>query len=178
MGHAILPLNFYCRNARLCHKKAISSRNSQLFQDELSHLHNFQTLVTSAIPSHPQFQDKKSDKQIAELLLCLSDAQKRIRELELEECHQSHKLLGPHTISLKKNVAKTSSKSYKSAKSRSSKPTLHTWSPRSTHSVLDVKNIVSESLGSQIRQKSPQRSMRLGPSSSSSKSAKKMAVNS
>jgi hypothetical protein len=82
MDGAILPLNFYCRNARLCLRKASISRKANLLADELQHLRVFATLVSSTIPLHPLYIDRKSEKPFLELQSQLPEAAQRILELE------------------------------------------------------------------------------------------------
>lgn len=67
MDGACLPINFYCRNARLCLKKAALSRKSHLQADELQHLRTYETLVLSTIPAHPLYPERKGEKPIEEL---------------------------------------------------------------------------------------------------------------
>ncbi|KAI5072493.1 hypothetical protein GOP47_0012599 [Adiantum capillus-veneris] len=82
MDQASLPLSYHCRNARLYLKKAAFCKKSALFSDELSHLRKFETLVSSTIPSHPLFSISSKEKQVSELLVCLSDCRERIHALE------------------------------------------------------------------------------------------------
>eukprot|EP01018_Ginkgo_biloba_P016909 Gb_32370 [translate_table: standard] len=81
---AVLPLNFYCRNARLCLKKAAFSKKSQLYADELRHLKKFDALISGTIRCHPLYEEKKGDKQILELQDFLPETSRRIEELEAE----------------------------------------------------------------------------------------------
>eukprot|EP01018_Ginkgo_biloba_P009853 Gb_21080 [translate_table: standard] len=97
----VLPLNFYCRNARLYLKKAAFSKKSQLFGEELSHLRKFDALISKTIPAHPLYEERKSEKQILELQALLVEARKRIAEIDEESYasspqsrskgHKSHK---------------------------------------------------------------------------------------
>lgn len=85
MDGAILPLTFYCRNAQLCLQKACESENSDLPAEELQHLKAFTTLVSTTIPSHPLYRDRKEERHLQELHSHLSTASKRIQELESED---------------------------------------------------------------------------------------------
>lgn len=84
MDGGILPLAFYCRNAQLCLQKAAESRQSNLGEEELQHLKAFTALVTSSIPTHPQFRGWKGIQEIQplELHAHIAEAKQRIRELE------------------------------------------------------------------------------------------------
>ncbi|MCO5580459.1 hypothetical protein L7F22_034327 [Adiantum nelumboides] len=84
MEHSMLPLNYFCRNARLCMKKAAFSKKAQLFTDELLHLKKFHALVVTTIPSHPLYEEKKTEKQIVELQTLLPDIKRRMQQLEAE----------------------------------------------------------------------------------------------
>jgi hypothetical protein len=84
MDGAILPLNFYCRNARLCLRKASFSKKANLPADELQHLIAFTTLVSSTIPLHPLYPDRKDEKPFVELRTQLPEVEGRILELEAE----------------------------------------------------------------------------------------------
>ena len=84
MDGGVLPLAFYCRNAQLCLQKAAESRQSNLGEEELQHLKAFTALVTSSIPTHPQFRGWKDIQEIQPLDLHshIAEAKQRIRELE------------------------------------------------------------------------------------------------
>ncbi|KAL3691453.1 hypothetical protein R1sor_005104 [Riccia sorocarpa] len=82
MDGAILPINFYCRSARLCLKRATLSKKSHLDAEELQHLKAFETLVISTIPGHPDYSAKKEEKCLVEIRSRLPDAKKRIVELK------------------------------------------------------------------------------------------------
>ncbi|KAI5082117.1 hypothetical protein GOP47_0001860 [Adiantum capillus-veneris] len=84
MEHSMLPLNYFCRNARLCMKKAAFSKKAQLFTDELLHLKKFNALVVTTIPSHPLYDEKKTEKQIVELQTLVPDIKRRMQQLEAE----------------------------------------------------------------------------------------------
>ncbi|KAG0553581.1 hypothetical protein KC19_12G022600 [Ceratodon purpureus] len=84
MDGGVLPLAFYCRNAQLFLQKAAESRQSNLGEEELQHWKAFTALVTSAIPTHPQFRGWKGIQEIQALDLHahIGEAKQRIRELE------------------------------------------------------------------------------------------------
>lgn len=84
MDGGVLPLAFYCRNAQLYLQKAAESRKSKLVEEELQHLKAFTTLVTSSIPTHPQFRGWKDIQEVqpVDLHAHISEAKQRIRELE------------------------------------------------------------------------------------------------
>jgi len=83
-GGGVLPLAFYCRNAQLYLQKAAESRKSNLGEEELQYLKAFTTLVTSSIPTHPQFRGWKDvqELQSVDLHAHITEAKQRIRELE------------------------------------------------------------------------------------------------
>ncbi|KAJ7550505.1 hypothetical protein O6H91_07G104000 [Diphasiastrum complanatum] len=76
-----LPLDFYCRSACRCLKKAASSRKTCLFTDELQHLQKFESIVSSTIPSHPHYSKRKGEKAILELQIYLLEARKWMQKL-------------------------------------------------------------------------------------------------
>eukprot|EP01018_Ginkgo_biloba_P036334 Gb_26687 [translate_table: standard] len=82
MEHGVFPIGFYCRNARLYLKKAAMARKCHAAAEEMEHLRNFKALVSESIFSHPLYSEKKGDRQIVELLGHLTDAKKRLLELE------------------------------------------------------------------------------------------------
>lgn len=84
MDGGVLPLGFYCHNAQVYLQKAAESRKSNLGEEELQHLKAFATLVTSSIPTHPQFRGWKDIQEIqpVDLQAHVLDVKKRIRELE------------------------------------------------------------------------------------------------
>ncbi|KAH7372380.1 hypothetical protein KP509_17G000800 [Ceratopteris richardii] len=84
MDHSMLPLNYFCRKIRLCMKKAAFSKKAQLFGDELLHLKKILTLIVTSIPSHPLYEEKKTEKQILEFESLLPEIKKRIQQLEAE----------------------------------------------------------------------------------------------
>ncbi|XP_024536959.1 rootletin [Selaginella moellendorffii] len=88
-----LPLNFYCRSARLLLKKATFSRKSNLLAEELRHLKKFSTLAFSVIPSHPEYEDEKGRKLAEDLEDYMADVRERIEELE-EELTSTSSLAG------------------------------------------------------------------------------------
>ncbi|KAH7352794.1 hypothetical protein KP509_19G064700 [Ceratopteris richardii] len=79
-----LPLTYYCKNARTHLKRAAFCQKSSLFSDELFHLRKFLTLISSTIPSHPEYSTSSKDKHVYELLSCLSCCRQRIHTLEAE----------------------------------------------------------------------------------------------
>ncbi|KAJ7567292.1 hypothetical protein O6H91_02G141300 [Diphasiastrum complanatum] len=85
-----LPLNIYCRSARLCLKKAAFSRKARLFTEELQHLRKFESIVSSTIPSHPHYFEKKGEKAVLELQVYLVDARKRMQELHGDLVPRAH----------------------------------------------------------------------------------------
>ncbi|KAL2622590.1 hypothetical protein R1flu_002795 [Riccia fluitans] len=103
MDGTILPINFYCRSARLCLKKAALSKKSQLYGEELQHLKAFETLVISTIPGHPHYSAKKEEKSIVEIRSHLPDAKKRL--VELEGCTSKTTTRGPPTACSNPNEA-------------------------------------------------------------------------
>ncbi|MCO5578128.1 hypothetical protein L7F22_031966 [Adiantum nelumboides] len=147
MDQAALPLNFYFRNARLCLKKATFAKKSQLFHDELNHLRQFETLVGTTIPEHPQFEDRKTEKQIVELQMYLSDARRRIQELE-GDANRSHVLGNLKSSPSSSKSDKSTPRSKSSAKS-----------PRSA----DLSNV---SLDAQVPKSSKKSSTRALPTMS------------
>eukprot|EP01018_Ginkgo_biloba_P021875 Gb_27844 [translate_table: standard] len=82
MDHGILPLSFYCRNARLCLKKAAFAKKCHVVADEVENLKTFEELVSESIPSHPLYPDIKGEKQVTELQSLLEAAKKRLAELQ------------------------------------------------------------------------------------------------
>jgi hypothetical protein len=84
MDGGVVPLAFYCRNAQLCLQKAAESRQSNLGEEELQHLKAFTALVTSSIPTHPQFRGWKDIQEVQPLDLHahIAEAKQRIKELE------------------------------------------------------------------------------------------------
>lgn len=82
MNGAILPLTVYCRNAQLCLAKARELHKSGFVAEELQHLRTFTSLVSETIPSHPNYCNRQSEKQVLELHAYLPDSAERISELE------------------------------------------------------------------------------------------------
>ena len=89
MDGAILPLTFYCRDAQLCLAKATEAQKSGFADEELQHLKTFASLVSEAIPSHPNFRNRQEDKQVLELHVYLPEVAKRIKKLENSGCLES-----------------------------------------------------------------------------------------
>jgi len=84
MDDGVLPLAIYCRNAQQRLQNAAESRKAKLREEELKHLKVFVSLVTSSIPTHPQFRGWKEiqETQLVDLHVRIPEVKQRIRELE------------------------------------------------------------------------------------------------
>lgn len=80
----MLQLAVYCRNAQQCLQNAAESRKAKLHEEELEHLKAFASLVTSSIPTHPQFRGWKDiqETQPLDLHVRIPEVKQRIKELE------------------------------------------------------------------------------------------------
>lgn len=114
----MVPLAVYCRNAQQCLQNAVQSRKAKLRGEELEHLKAFASLVTSSIPTHPQFRGWKDiqETQPVDLHVRIPEVKQRIRELEdsVQPCPSTKRPLS------KPAEVRSSTKSM--ASPRSSKP--------------------------------------------------------